>query len=220
MGEVRWLDDLESRAWRSLLAAHSRLVADLDDELMASQGLSLNEYGVLVTLSEAPDDRLRMSELAEELHISPSGLTRRLDGLVRAGLVERLQCPDDRRGSYAVLTPAGRLRIEQAAPDHVEQVRRHFIDRLDRRQLAALVEALQEVEAHPGVSSPLDWESVADPTIALAIAAVAGDAEVGPELERESDHVERGHHKLSRADRRSDYARASQQAGTPCDVPA
>lgn len=213
------MDDLENRAWRSLLAAHSRLVADLDDELMASQGLSLNEYGVLATLSEASDDRLRMSELAEELHISPSGLTRRLDGLVRAGLVERLQCPDDRRGSYAVLTAAGRLRIEQAAPDHVEQVRRHFIDRLDRRQLAALVEALQEVEAHPGVPSSLDWEATADPTIALAIAAVAGDGEVSAELARTTDYDDRTGRDGGHSEHHGERVRPH-HAAQACDVPA
>ena len=85
-----WLDDLELRAWRSLLRAHARLLARLDAELQASKGMSVNDYGVLVQLSEEEGGSMRMSELAERLLLSPSGLTRRLDGLVRAGLVERV----------------------------------------------------------------------------------------------------------------------------------
>jgi len=150
MPATRWLDDLEMQAWRSLLRAHSRLIGCLDAELQASSGMSVTDYGVLVQLSEEEGGRMRMSELARHLLLSPSGLTRRLDGLVAAGLVERHRCPTDRRGAYAVLTPAGRQRLEAVAPDHVEQVRRHFVDRLSRRQLAALADALDTVSAEPG----------------------------------------------------------------------
>jgi len=132
-------------AWRSLLRAHSRLIGRLDAELQASQGMSVTDYGVLVQLSEQEDGRMRMSELADVLLLSPSGLTRRLDGLVATGLVERHRCPTDRRGAYAVLTPAGQARLKQAAPDHVDQVRRHFVDRLSRQQLEALADALDKV---------------------------------------------------------------------------
>jgi DNA-binding MarR family transcriptional regulator len=150
MSATPWLDDLEMHAWRSLLRAHSRLIGRLDAELQGSQGISVTDYGVLVQLSEADEGRMRMSELAQVLLLSPSGLTRRLDGLVAAGLVERHRCPTDRRGAYAVLTPAGRARLDAAAPDHVDQVRRHFVDRLSRRQLAALAEALDKVSDDPG----------------------------------------------------------------------
>jgi DNA-binding MarR family transcriptional regulator len=146
---VCWLDDLEMQAWRSLLSAHSRLMARLDAELQASQGMSVSDYGVLVQLSEAEEGRMRMSELADHLLLSPSGLTRRLDGLVGAGLVDRVRCPTDRRGAYAVLTATGRARLEEAAPDHVEQVRRHFVNRLSRRQLEALVDTLNKVASSP-----------------------------------------------------------------------
>ena len=92
-----------------------------------------------------------MSELAELLALSPSGLTRRLDRLTRDGLVEREQCPFDKRGSYAVLTGDGLARLEAAAPLHVEGVRRHFVDLLDRRQLDVLGPALEAVaEQCPG----------------------------------------------------------------------
>jgi DNA-binding MarR family transcriptional regulator len=114
--------------------------------------MSVSDYGVLVQLSAAEGGRRRMSELAEALLLSPSGLTRRLDGLVSAGLVERVRCPTDRRGAYAVLTEAGRRRLVETAPDHVDQVRRHFVDRLDRAQLAALADALERVCSCPGGS--------------------------------------------------------------------
>ena len=155
--EARWLDELESRSWRALLGAHSRLMSRLDTELQSAQQMSLADYGVLVHLSETEDGMLRMSDLAERLLLSPSGLTRRLDRLVSTGLVARVRCPTDRRGSYAKLTPAGRRRLQSAAPDHVEQVRMHFVDRLSRHQLASLVDALEKIasdEVHHQCSKP------------------------------------------------------------------
>ena len=136
-------------AWRGLLTAHSKLIARLDAALMDSQGISLPDYEVLVHLCDAPDGRLRMSDLADRINLSPSGLTRRLDGLVKAKWVERVRCTDDRRGMYAVLLPEGRARVEKAAPDHVEQVRHFFVDLLSRRQLADLAKALDPVAAGP-----------------------------------------------------------------------
>jgi DNA-binding MarR family transcriptional regulator len=149
MSRVRWLDDVEMQAWRGFLRAHSRVLDRLDHELQAAQQLSVADYGVLVTLSEAEDHRLRMTELAERLDLSPSGLTRRIDRLVDAGLVQRVRCPEDRRGSYAVLARRGLTRLEEAAPDHVDQVRRHFVDRLDRDELATLASAFAMLAAEP-----------------------------------------------------------------------
>ena len=139
---TRWLDPVETRAWRGLLGTNARLLAVLDEDLQADQGISLADYDVLVTLSEAPQRRLRMAELAHAVYLSPSGLTRRLDSLVRRRLVAKVACEGDRRGSYAVLTPVGMAQLERAAPDHVAHVRRHFLDRLDRRQVELLAEAL------------------------------------------------------------------------------
>jgi DNA-binding MarR family transcriptional regulator len=90
-----------------------------------------------------------MTDLANDLHLSPSGITRRIDGLVKAGLVERTRCPTDRRGANAVLTDAGRKVLENAAPTHVEGVRAHFIDRLSERQLTNLAAALANVVVDP-----------------------------------------------------------------------
>ena len=121
--QTRWLNDLEMRVWRGLLQAHAMLMSRLDRELVTEHSISLGEYEVLVFLSAAPEGRLRMSVLAQEVLISPSALTRRVDGLVERGLVARLRCPDDARGAYAVLTEAGRDRLVEAAPTHVRGVR-------------------------------------------------------------------------------------------------
>ena len=145
MNGVPWLDEEEQAAWRSLVIASNRLRAVLDAELLAEHQLSFADYEVFVQLSEAPDLRLRMSDLAERLHLSPSGLTRRLDRLVREGAVSREQCPSDRRGSFAVLNPEGVRRLISAAPTHVRGVRHHFLDRLTAAQQAALVDALSGI---------------------------------------------------------------------------
>jgi DNA-binding MarR family transcriptional regulator len=142
---TRWLTDSEQAAWRTLISSTTGLLATLDNELQGAHGLSLGEYEVLVRLSEAPGHSLRMTDLAASLHLSPSGMTRRIDALVKTGVVERQQCPTDRRGSNAVLTAEGMKRLRAAAPTHVEGVRRHFVDRLSERQLANLATALANV---------------------------------------------------------------------------
>jgi len=144
--EVKWLSETEMAAWRGLIQATTGLLATLDNELQAGHGLSFGDYEVLVHLSEAPDHAIRMSELAARLRLSPSGITRRIDGLVKSGLVERSPCPNDRRGSNAVLTALGDKTLRAAAPTHVRGVRAHFVDRLSDRQLADLTAALSSIE--------------------------------------------------------------------------
>jgi DNA-binding MarR family transcriptional regulator len=141
-GGTPWLTDPEQKAWRALVGATSALMATLDAELQAAHEMTLGEYEVLVALSEAGERRLRMSDLAALLHLSPSGLTRRLDTVARRGWVARERCPSDRRGTYAVLTDEGFARLEEAAPTHVRGVRAHLVDRLSARQLANLAGAL------------------------------------------------------------------------------
>jgi DNA-binding MarR family transcriptional regulator len=140
-----WLTDEEQRTWRAFMSVSMVVTAALEAELESAHGLSLGEYAVLVSLSEAPDRRLRMTELACGLSLSPSGLTRRLDHLVRAGLVAREACPTDRRAIYAVLTDDGLEKLERAAPDHVAGVRRQLIDRLAPGELTQLAETLEKV---------------------------------------------------------------------------
>src|SRR5262249_41330583 len=129
-----------------LVSTTVSLMAVLDNELQAGHGLTWGDYEVLVRLSESPDRTLRMNDLARQLHLSPSGMTRRIDGLVKSGYVERHQCPTDRRGWNAVLTPEGMAALEAAAPTHVRGVREHFIDRLSDQQLANLADALSTAE--------------------------------------------------------------------------
>jgi len=143
---VPWLSEPEMQCWRALISVTTGVLGALDSELQAEHGLSLGEYEVLVHLSEEPEHSLRMTDLAGRLHLSPSGITRRIDGLERAGLVERRQCPSDRRGSNAVLTDEGMRRLAAAAPTHVRGVRAHFIDQLSPTEIANLAAALSTIE--------------------------------------------------------------------------
>lgn len=143
--ETLWLSDEEQRVWRWLLWVQSRLNDRLDEELRDAHGITLAEYGVLVHLGEASPEGLRMSDLADRLLISRSGLTRRIDGMVRAGLVARRACPADGRGSMAQLTEAGYLCLVEAAPTHVAGVRRYLIDALG--DLSGLDRGLAAVDA-------------------------------------------------------------------------
>jgi DNA-binding MarR family transcriptional regulator len=140
------LDDSEQQVWRSLLAIQRRLEERLDQDLRAAHGLSLNDYEVLVHLSEAPQLALRMSELADRLLLSRSGLTRRIDGLVRGGMVERRVCPSDGRGLLAQLTPAGAERLHQAAPTHVRGVRQYLIDVIGSERLEAVAAGVRQID--------------------------------------------------------------------------
>jgi DNA-binding MarR family transcriptional regulator len=142
---VDWLDDEEMRAWRGLVEVVADVQASLEAELLERFGITEGGYGVLVNLSEAPGRRLRMCDLAELLHLSPSGLTRRLDGLVRQGLVTRQPSEEDRRVTLAVLTDAGFAKLRAAAPTHVEGVRRHLLDHLSRTQIRQLGAAFDAV---------------------------------------------------------------------------
>jgi DNA-binding MarR family transcriptional regulator len=130
-------------AWHAFIRAHARVVRLLEAELEAEQGLSLPAYEVLAHLSEAPEHRLRMSDLAAHSVLTPSGLTRVVDRLVREGYVERARCEGDARVVYAVVTEAGVARVEQAYPTHLGGVRRHLVDRLNAAQLAAIRDALE-----------------------------------------------------------------------------
>jgi DNA-binding MarR family transcriptional regulator len=131
--------------WRDFLRAHARLVRRLEADLMAEHGLPLASYDVLVQLVEAPDHRLRMTELAERVLLSRSGLTRLVDRLVREGLVRREACPSDARGMFAVLTDTGYQRLRGATPTHLRGVEEYAVGRLDAAELAALGRALGHI---------------------------------------------------------------------------
>lgn len=119
----------------------------IDADLTREHGLTLNEYAALAQLSEAPDRRLRMSELAAACDVSLSGMTRIVGRLEDGGLVVRVQCAEDARGSNAVLTDAGLRRLERAYPTHVASIRRHFLDHFAELDLARLADALSRCAA-------------------------------------------------------------------------
>jgi DNA-binding MarR family transcriptional regulator len=121
----------ELAAWRAFLRAHAHISRVLEAELLADQELSLASYDVLVQLAEAPERRLRMTELATAVLLSRSGVTRLVDRLEKAGLVARCPVASDGRGVAAELTPAGLDRLRNAAPTHLAGVVRHFVARLD-----------------------------------------------------------------------------------------
>ncbi|MCB5181809.1 MarR family winged helix-turn-helix transcriptional regulator [Streptomyces antimicrobicus] len=147
MGDTRWLSAEEMRAWNAFLAASALLNRQLEQQLKDDSGLSHPQYEILVRLSAAPDGELRMTELANGLINSKSGLTYQVTQLEKAGLVRRRTCPTDVRGVYAVLTDAGRRRLEEAAPGHVAAVRAHLIDVLTPEQITAVADGLGEVTA-------------------------------------------------------------------------
>ncbi|MFJ3922001.1 MarR family winged helix-turn-helix transcriptional regulator [Streptomyces sp. NPDC090022] len=145
MGDTRWLSPEEMRAWDGFLAASALLHRQLDQQLKEDSGLSHPQYEILVRLAAAPDAELRMTDLANGLINSKSGLTYQVTQLEKAGLVRRRSCPTDVRGIFAVLTETGRRRLEEAAPGHVSAVRHYLIDVLTEEQLTAIADGLGEV---------------------------------------------------------------------------
>ncbi|MDJ0770807.1 MAG: MarR family transcriptional regulator [Ilumatobacter sp.] len=141
-----WLDDTEMAGWRAFIETQVDLMGALEADL-ATHDLTLGDYQVLVYLSEVDGHALRMCDLADMLQLSPSGLTRRLDGLVRASWVERRGSEADRRVMMAVLTDAGRRHLVEAAPTHVDSVRRHIFDHLDRADVEALASIFGKIRA-------------------------------------------------------------------------
>jgi DNA-binding MarR family transcriptional regulator len=143
--EARWLNPREMKAWRNYIIASRRMLEALDGDL-ADYELTLADYEVLAQLSDAPGRKLRMSELAEIAMVSKSRLSHRMKVMEAAGWVRREECPEDRRGYFAVMTDKGFKAIERAAPTHVGSVRNRFLDHLsvkDQEDLAKIFDRLQ-----------------------------------------------------------------------------
>ncbi|MGH3712717.1 MAG: MarR family winged helix-turn-helix transcriptional regulator [Micromonosporaceae bacterium] len=136
----RWLTTAEQRAWRSFIRLHEKLGGRLSRQLQADSRLSAADYAVLVNLTDVPDGRRRLQDLAKAVEWEQSRMSHQIARMARRGLVARDDCADDGRGVFVVITPAGRETIEAAAPQHVETVRRLFIDRLTPEQLRVLTE--------------------------------------------------------------------------------
>jgi DNA-binding MarR family transcriptional regulator len=149
-GEGRRLSPRELAAWRGFLRTHAALVKALDAELVAAHELPLSSYEVLLYLDNAPEGRMRMSDLADSVLLSRSGVTRLVDRLVTEGLIERAACATDRRGWFAALTDLGRARLREARPTHLAGVRELFLLRFSEPELDELAGFWERVQ--PGAS--------------------------------------------------------------------
>lgn len=141
----RWLDAREQSAWRAYLDMNALLTARLNREMQEESGISIADFSVLVPLSEHPEGRMRVLELARALGWEKSRLSHQLTRMAQRGLIERSNCNEDRRGAFILLTDAGRRTVEAAAPRHVESVRRYLFDELTAEQVDALGEISRAV---------------------------------------------------------------------------
>jgi DNA-binding MarR family transcriptional regulator len=137
--------DPRLNAWRTFLYAHAQVRRQLERELQAEQSMGLGEYELLLILAYSQGRQLRMSELADTLSLSRSGATRLIDRLEAVGLVRRITCDTDRRGSWAQLTDDGYQRLRDASPTHLRGVAEHFLDRIPADDLDSLSRILDGV---------------------------------------------------------------------------
>jgi DNA-binding MarR family transcriptional regulator len=137
-------------AFANLATAYAILTRELSASLVAQHGLTINDYACLLRLSRAGDEGMRRIDLANELQLSPSGITRLLDRLEDQGLVGKGACKEDARVSYAILTEAGLSKLREAAPGHVEDIDRHLADVLDEEEMKTLTELLGRIAAARG----------------------------------------------------------------------
>jgi len=136
--------------WRAFLFANARITRLLDEELRVEHDLSFAEYDALLTIARAPDRALRMHELAGQVVLSKSGVTRLVDRLVADGLVERSQCRTDARGALAVLTDAGLARLRSASRTHLRGIQTHFLEAIDWADLAVIERSMRAVAERAG----------------------------------------------------------------------
>jgi DNA-binding MarR family transcriptional regulator len=148
--QVPSTQELALTAWVRLLRTHAALKREFNAKLQAEHGLTVNDYEALLLLSHEPDQRLKRVVLADRLQLTPSGVTRLLDGLEASGHVEKASCDSDARITYAVLTDSGRQKLERASCSHVAGVRELFGERLDDDELRQLGELLSRL---PGGST-------------------------------------------------------------------
>ena len=145
-------------AWVRLLRAHAAITRTFNAQLHASHGLTVNDYEALLLLAHEPAGQLRRIDLAERLQLTPSGITRLLEGLERGGLVAKAACASDGRISYAVLTEEGRAKLEDASCSHIAAVEALFTERYGDEELELLAELLGRLpgaaEADPASCSP------------------------------------------------------------------
>jgi MarR family transcriptional regulator, 2-MHQ and catechol-resistance regulon repressor len=142
-------------AFGSLIGAHATLVRELSAALVARHGLTVNDYGTLLLLSRAGEEGMRRIDLANELNLSPSGITRLLDRLEDQGLVGKGECKSDARVSYAILTEAGLAKLREAAPGHIEDIEQRMSSVLSEEEMKTLAELLGRLgETDGGTCAP------------------------------------------------------------------
>jgi DNA-binding MarR family transcriptional regulator len=146
----------EIAAWVGLLRGHASTTRRFNAQLVAAHGLTLNAYEVLLHLHRADGRRLRRVDLAERVMLTPSGITRLLEGLERNGYVERASCESDARVTYAQLTDAGEAKLREAAETHVTGIREFFRTRFSDEELGALGSLLERLPAEPADDADLD----------------------------------------------------------------
>jgi DNA-binding MarR family transcriptional regulator len=137
----------ELEPWVRFLQAHATIVGELSSDLVAEHGLTINDYEVLLRLSRADGRRMRRVDIAQEVFLSPSGITRLLEGLEKSGFVERQTCESDLRVVYACLTDEGMRKLRAAGKTHVAGIWRVFLDRFDAEERAVLAELLGRLSA-------------------------------------------------------------------------
>ena len=145
---TKWLTQEEQKSWRAWISASRLLNEKLSEVLEEQHGLSLSDYEILAWLSEAPDQSIRMTELAKYSLVSKSRLTHQISRLEEAGFVTRKSCKADGRGSYAALTKRGYNKLVKAAPDHVQSVRENLVDVLGPNDFSALGTSCNQVTKH------------------------------------------------------------------------
>jgi DNA-binding MarR family transcriptional regulator len=154
----RWLSDAEQRTWRAWLEVMRLLPAKLEDRLHERHDLNLTDYQVLVELSESDEGRLRMTELSNRTSLSKSRLSHQIGRMEKAGLVERQECPSDRRGAFAAISDQGWALLREAAPGHVDDVRELFIDLMSPDEVAVVGQAMgiiaEKLRQAPGIGCP------------------------------------------------------------------
>lgn len=150
-GQTRQAEaETEFEPFVRFLRTHAAVVRELSSELVAAHGLTINDYEVLMRLVRADGNRMRRVDLAQEVLLTPSGITRLLEGLERAGYVERVACKEDLRVSYAQLTSAGRTKLRAAGKTHVAGIRRLFLDHFTEDEREVLAELLGRLTADEG----------------------------------------------------------------------
>jgi DNA-binding MarR family transcriptional regulator len=144
------LEGAALEAWRSYLQSHASIVRMLDAELVAEHGMTTRDYEVLLYLAQADGHHLPMSALAERTMLTRSGITRLVDGLVQAGWIERVACPNDARVSYAQLTERGYTKLREAGCSHVASIHRLFLEHFTPQEIDHLASLLRRL---PGASA-------------------------------------------------------------------